>query len=379
MYGVEAKLGRVSRSRLWGTYLWQASARTEEWQVETTYEFCPWEDLVREDLRAPVRRQVSRAVRTFWLYLSSGAMRRFFEARWQFGAFVLYPFAMAILFVAVALAAGGAAGVGLASLGFPWHVVGLAVLTVSALTCNQLFRRLSRPLYVGYLAVDFAEAAEYAAGRRPDWEERLDRLAQRIAQVSLEDGVDEILVVGHSSGAFLAADAVDRAMRLEPKLGRIGPRLSLLTLGSVMPLVSYLPEADWFREALLRLSTSDRLTWLEYQARKDVMSVHRCDPVASSGVRVPDGERTNPTVVSIQLRSILKPSTYKALSGRFFKLHFLYLAAAEKPCHFDYHMLTLGPVPLALRARFGEEAFAALLPDRRAAAWARLERTAHEV
>jgi ABC-type transporter Mla maintaining outer membrane lipid asymmetry permease subunit MlaE len=54
--------------------------------------------------------------------------------------------------------------------------------------------------------------------------------------------VDEVLVVGHSSGAYLAvsvlADLVRRGAGAEA-----GPVLSLLTLGQVVPMVSFLPRA----------------------------------------------------------------------------------------------------------------------------------------
>ncbi len=43
---------------------------------------------------------------------------------------------------------------------------------------------------------------------------------------------DEVVIVGHSSGSFLAVDVLDRALARDPALGRRGPRVALLTIGA---------------------------------------------------------------------------------------------------------------------------------------------------
>ena len=56
----------------------------------------------------------------------------------------------------------------------------------------------------------------------------------------LAGDVDEVLVVGHSSGAYIAVSVLADLIRA----GRVpadGPALSLLTLGHVVPMVSFLP------------------------------------------------------------------------------------------------------------------------------------------
>ncbi len=379
VYGVETTVGKVSRRSDSGSYVWPATAETPDWRVETTYEFLQWDDLVRADLARSPFWKLARGLKAYWHYVWSGAAGRIIADTWQFAAFSAYPLVMLLVFALSGLTTGTLLGYAASLAGAePEFAIPFSAL-IGLVTSAVLFSRLGRRLYVDYLFVDTIATLDYARHRRPDWDERLDRFAERIVEAAAREGIDEVLIVGHSSGTFLAIDLADRAMRLEPTLGRIGPRLSLLTLGSVTPIVSYLPEAEWFREALARLAVSDRLTWLEYQARKDVMSVYRSDPVAGSGIKVPEDERVNPTVVPVQLRSLVTPGTYRALQGSFFKIHFLFISGAERPCHFDYHMIVLGPVPLALRARYGNDAFAALLPDRQAEAWGRLTRTSHEV
>ena len=56
----------------------------------------------------------------------------------------------------------------------------------------------------------------------------------------LSDG-DEVLVVGHSSGAILGVSILADLIRAG--VPARGPVLSFLTLGQVVPMVSFLPEA----------------------------------------------------------------------------------------------------------------------------------------
>ena len=53
--------------------------------------------------------------------------------------------------------------------------------------------------------------------------------------------LDEVLVVGHSSGAHLAVSILADLIR--EGLPRRPPALAFLSLGQVVPMVSFLPEA----------------------------------------------------------------------------------------------------------------------------------------
>ena len=47
----------------------------------------------------------------------------------------------------------------------------------------------------------------------------------------------------------------------------------------------------------------------------------------------------------------LSPEKWKALKRRFFRLHFQYLCAFDRPKDFDYFRVTAGPMLLADRSR----------------------------
>ena len=54
---------------------------------------------------------------------------------------------------------------------------------------------------------------------------------------------DEIVVVGHSGGAPLVQCIIARALELDQDLGRRGPRIVPLTIGSITPAVALHPRA----------------------------------------------------------------------------------------------------------------------------------------
>jgi hypothetical protein len=126
-----------------------------------------------------------------------------------------------------------------------------------------------------------------------------------------------------------------------------GPVLSLLTLGQVVPMVSFLPKAGRLRGDLQYLSAQDALTWVDVTAPGDGCAFALCDPVSVTGV-APMGKRW-PLVISAAFTQTLSPERWKAMRWRFFKLHFQYLCAFDRPGDYDYFRLTGGALTLANR------------------------------
>ena len=58
------------------------------------------------------------------------------------------------------------------------------------------------------------------------------------------------------------------------------PALSLLTLGQVVPMVSFLPEARRLRRDLAYLATREELTWVDVTAPGDGCAFALCGPVS---------------------------------------------------------------------------------------------------
>jgi hypothetical protein len=160
----------------------------------------------------------------------------------------------------------------------------------------------------------------------------------------MAEGADEVLLVGHSSGAHLAVSVMAEALRRGVP---DGPALGLLTLGQAIPMASFLPRAGALRRDLRDLSVEGRIAWVDVSAPGDGASFALCDPVAVTGV-APEGQRW-PLVVSAAFSLSVAPEKWRALRWRYFRRHIQYLCAFDEPSRFDWFAVTAGPRTLAER------------------------------
>ena len=113
----------------------------------------------------------------------------------------MYPVVMLLgqLLVAVlaALALGWALGLLLP--GWLAYLLGLGVVW----PVLEGFRRVDGKFFVHYLLLDFAFTAKHKGRNPPELEARLDEFAALIAAALADPELDEVLVVGHSSGVHL--------------------------------------------------------------------------------------------------------------------------------------------------------------------------------
>jgi acetyl esterase/lipase len=192
---------------------------------------------------------------------------------------------------------------------------------------------------------DYAYSARYRGANPPPLEARLAEFADDIA-AALTGSAGEVLVVGHSSGAHLAVSILADLIR-EGRVPPGGPALSFLSLGQVVPMVSFLPDAHRLRADLAYLSQSDALTWIDVTAPGDGCAFALCDPVSVSGV-APPGKRW-PLVISAAFTQTLSAERWRELRWKFFRLHFQYLCAFDRPGDYDYFRITAGPMTLGQR------------------------------
>ncbi len=339
-----------------GPYGWHVTARIEDQPVEADVEVLVWSDLVRSSMTASIPATYWQMIRTGWIYIASGALRRLMWLRKGPVIAALYPVGMLIGQLLLAIGLGALAGrlvlrgaeaaltFGGWSLGEVAPFLYWPVLAVVMVLVLRWFKARDGRLFAHYLMHDYAWTARWRGAYPPALEDRLATFADTIA-AALEGGYDEVLVVGHSSGAHLAVSILadlDRAGRI-PR----GAALGLLTLGQVVPMVSFLPKADRLRADLAHLSICDRIAWVDVTAPGDGCSFALCDPVAVSGV-APEPKRW-PLVFSAAFTRSLSPERWKALRWRFFRLHFQYLCAFDAPRDYDYFQITAGPHTLAAR------------------------------
>ncbi|WP_296419846.1 alpha/beta hydrolase [Pseudooctadecabacter sp.] len=364
--GYEVKLAPKSGQH----YGWRVLGQMDGQSTSAEVDVLVWSDIVRGSMASSIPATYLQLVRTAWTYIASGALRRLMWLRKGPVIAALYPVGMLILqlLVAVVLASLAAKGLGwimttgargVISIvgrgeGTPFDysalIFGRTVLMWAfgawvGWSVLRWFKRKDGKFFAYYLMHDYAYSAHWNGANPPELEARMAEFKDTIA-AALRDDVDEVLVVGHSSGAHLAVSVLADLIR-EGGVPADGPALGFLSLGQVVPMVSFLPKAHRLRADLQYLSTRDELAWVDVTAPGDGCAFALCDPVAVSGVATDDQKW--PLVISAAFTQTLSPQTWKKLRWRFFRLHFQYLCAFDRVGDYDYFRITAGPLTLAQR------------------------------
>ena len=336
-----------------GNYGWRVNAGIDGHQVTSQVEVLVWSDIVRESMSNSIPATYWQLLRTAWVYIGSGALWRLMRLRKGPVIAALYPVGMLLLQLLTAALAGKLLYAGVTFFGGAAWFKGIVAAAGVGLGWQVLrwFKKHDGKLFAYYLMHDYAYSARHRGANPPELEARMAEFGDEIAAALADETLDEVLVVGHSSGAHLAVSVLAQLLRdgRGPGQGQSAPVLSFLSLGQVVPMVSFLPDAHALRRDLQYLSARDALTWVDVTAPGDGCAFALCDPVSVSGV-APEDKRW-PLLVSAAFTQTLSPERWRALRWRFFRLHFQYMCAFDRPGDYDYFQITAGPDTLAERYR----------------------------
>ena len=230
-FGIERELGAVERDDAIPAVRWSITAGGASWRTETIYEVLRWDDLVQRDFDRSWPARLPLLFGSLFEALRGGVIQKLFRLNWHFAAFVIYPW----VGLALVVAGGLAAGFGIAALidwqwPLPAAVEAILACVIAAALVKVLTPSLKRA-YVYHLLDGWIFSWQLAAGRRPEFEGRLEAFARRIAAAVETTDAEEVLIVGHSTGTTVAVEVAARALALDPKIGARGPALALLTVG----------------------------------------------------------------------------------------------------------------------------------------------------
>ena len=327
-----------------GNYGWNINALMDGAEVEVQIEVLVWSDIVRDSMSDSIAATYLQLIRTVWVYIGSGALWRLMKLRKGPVIAALYPVGMLLVQLILAVVAARVIYRVLSLASDVW-VLELAFAFVGLLAgwaVLKWFKKKDGKFFAYYLMHDYAYGAATKGANPPELETRMAEFGEAIVD-ALNSDVDEVLVVGHSSGAHLGVSVLADLIRAGRVAGD-GPALSFLSLGQVVPMVSFLPNAHRMRADLRYLSARDELTWVDVTAPGDGCAFALCDPVSVSGV-APENKRW-PLVFSAAFTQSLSPERWQELRWQFFRLHFQYLCAFDAPKDYDYFRITAGPLTL---------------------------------
>lgn len=309
--------------------------------LEVSYEFLSITDIVANFFKLSLAQRIFQAICLIPGAIVSDFLPKEFLHTPKFAIFTLYPYIMLALNLIFSVLAG------IVINKFCNSLIATVIGLITLIAGIALLVKNEHRLYVFYLLGDFLFSCSAITTPPATLQDRLDSFATHIANTLRESDEDEeVLIVGHSSGALLAIQVAASIIRLSsPESVR---RFSLLTLGNQASL-AYLPGTDRFRNDIAQLAGTARLTWYDIFAPQDVISSGRFDLIKHLKlVRAKSGSYH---LRSARLKETLTPISYRKIRRSFLKLHMQYLRASETGRGFNYFSI------LEARTRLGETQF----------------------
>ena len=329
---------------------WTIEAAGPNWRVETRYEFLRQEQMIRANMAEPMWRQVPRALHWTVNYLLTGTLCRVYRASHQYGLALSYFQMLMLLWLGASALGGWLIGALLLRLiggpaAFGW-IAGIA----AAPACFRLLRPLADKLFVVQINNHWPHLLEYGRGEPTCFDRCIEAGARRVVEIARANEADEIVVVGHSGGGVTAPAVVARALELDPELGRHGPRVVLLTPGSLMPGIGLHRR----RQAGASRHRADR-----GRAAGPVGERHRARrraefPRLRPGGRHRHRRRTGAlqsAELEVRLRDMIAQEHYDANRWNLFRMHYQFIMGNDMRAPYEYMMLVCGPVAVEQWAR----------------------------
>lgn len=312
---------------------WVTCFEDDTGRTDTIFSVLDWSDLVRDAVDVSRWTAICTGLKIALIYLRSGTFRAMLKLRRGPVLVSCFPYLFLLFWAAFWTMLMASIAI---QLGPVWAVMAIVAMIWGE---PKLFRWVDDRLFVTYLLTDYGFWAHRRGAYSSALEERLS-VWKTTLQAEIAAGDDEILIVGHSSGAHLAISLLAEVIRDRPP---DAPFPELLTLGQSVPMVSLLPDAAQLRSDLATLAAVPDLTWVDVTAPGDPCCFALCDPVAVSGC----GPADVPLILSAAFSKTLTADNHAQLRRRFFRRHQQYLCAFDDPGPFDYFRITAGRQSLA--------------------------------
>jgi pimeloyl-ACP methyl ester carboxylesterase len=329
-WSVEASIGALQETPTQAT--WSVITRGLNWCVESDYRLIRWDDVIEKFSGQSIWRRIPFGIIALIDFIWAGALRGYLRTNWHYAIFFLYPFVMFGFFIAAACVAGA----------YAFHRSDSIVLAAAACLCvlSALLLGPWRWLRLDTLFDDWIFARDYVRSGNSNIEKRLDSIAREIIVAARNSGADEILLIGHSLGAVLAVDLLDRALKLNHALGATGTPITFLSIGSSILKIGLHGAASRFRAAVEHVGRALGIFWGDCQARIDIMNFYNIDPMAEMSLP----SKYGPVIRLVEFGRMLQHDVYRRIRLKFYRLHCQFISGNDKRASYDYFMLVCGPI-----------------------------------
>ncbi|GAA0775465.1 ABC transporter ATP-binding protein [Roseibium denhamense] len=355
--GVAGALGDPHDSQIPfdGTTAWEGHADWPEGHVETQFVQLNWQDLIQPDFERSWPRTVRDGIRSFALYARAGGYSAAWKSNWAHAVFCLYPAIGLLLYLIISFlpplllaftlpsAIAGIHSISHAGLIF-WGVF-LGASLVWMISTYAFMQWLETNSYFRYLVNSWYFIERLARNEHHPMSERIEHYADLIVARSENATEEEVVLVSHSCGTFVAVYILAAVLRRKPDFASRKGGFAFVTLGPAFECIGGYGAQHGFGDAMATVARSGA-DWTDLYSPHDPICGGRTPPVARyAALTKADGKKPEPRRFSICIPDRMEPATFRHLRYRFFKLHFCYFFASVKPGLFDFYRLTLGPKP----------------------------------
>jgi len=317
---------------------WHIESQSDEGVTHTNYNFLEWDDIIRKRWNSTTLSIFKDLYYYMKTYMFTGLIVKFGKlSPNQMGpAFfpVLYLF-LAVLFSVLIWSFTDS----LLSAYLPMYVSVLISLIPAYLFIQQSIK-FGEKIAVFWLLRIYVFSAKYVFEVMDTLHKRMDSFASDIISAIKnvdENDTDEVLIVGHSVGSILAIPVMARVLASSDLPKESLAKVSILTLGECIPLVSFLEEAKDFKSDMKSIALREEIVWLDYTAPIDGACFPLLDYYKHSGV-----DEQGPVYLSPRFHTLYEKENYEKIKKDKYLTHFLYLMATDIEGVYDYFKMTAG-------------------------------------
>lgn len=311
---------------------WQIDYQDAQGQCSTDYSYLVWDDITRAEMKPLGLDFYSSCLDAFVTYIRSGFLKNARQHAWPFafcmtaayGVVLTSPWA-AVAVIALMVTGKVSWWIGLLALAMLWAAV----------------RWTNKKLNVMWLAHGFSFSARHASDESM-MASRLDEFAQTIVAAVQSKQYDEVMVIGHCYGSALLTPVVARvttALADQPSQ----TALSVISLAQTAPLLSWLPQAKWYKQYMQQIDLS-QLTWVDFSSPADGVCFPKLDIFGNIGVNQPNAL----VLKSPRFFKLFDSKEYQRIIRKNkFRIHFQYLLSSKFTQEYDFFAMTAGTQNLA--------------------------------
>ncbi len=327
---------------------WQIEFQEDGQDCHTTYTYLSWDDIALTNMQSVNPAFYVRSWQAFLLALRTGFLKKTKQVAWP------VMFSVKASYVSVLIPPLLAVGLLVLMLQGRLSWI-LGILLIAAL--GGFVWWANKKINILWIVHAFNFNVQYSRDESL-LDERLTEFASEINRALQSDQFDEVMVVGHCYGSALMIPVLSKLTEqlnaAKPDSVKSKSALSILTLAQTSPLISWLPNTDWYKKHFQHIDLS-LLKWVDFSSPADGVCYPLLDIFAPFGA-----DKANQlTLKSPRFFKLFDKTEYQRIIRKNkFRVHFQYLLSSTFTQEYDFFAMTAGVQTLA--QRFAKTASAAV-------------------